>query len=220
GEQRHVAPPLAQGRNVDGKDVEPVVEILAKCPVAHRLAQVAIGRGNDADIHLLRPGGADRLELSFLEDAKQLGLELQRQLADLVEEDRSAVGEGKAPLALLGGAGEGALLVAEELALDESARHGGTIDLDERAIGSVAGAVNGAGDELLAGARLAVDQDGGVGPGDLGDLLAHAPDRVAAADEAVLGIGFALLLADVLALGRKGLDGALRLLAVAKVAQV
>ena len=43
-----------------------------------------------------------------------------RQLADLVEEDRPAVGELEAPLAPLQGPGEGAPLVAEQLGLDQA----------------------------------------------------------------------------------------------------
>ena len=36
---------------------------------------------------------ADRLELALLEDAEQLDLESRGQVADLVQEDRPAVGE-------------------------------------------------------------------------------------------------------------------------------
>ena len=54
------------------------------------------------------------------------------QLADLVEEDRAAVGRLELPDLELVGAGEGAALVAEQLALQEVTRHGGAVDLDER----------------------------------------------------------------------------------------
>ena len=40
---------------------------------------------------------ADALELALLEHAQQLGLQLERDLADLVEEERAAVGELEAP---------------------------------------------------------------------------------------------------------------------------
>ena len=43
----------------------------------------------------------------------------ERDLADLVEEERAAVGLLEAALAARDGAGERALLVAEELALEE-----------------------------------------------------------------------------------------------------
>jgi hypothetical protein len=48
-----------------------------------------------------------------LQRAQELGLGEGREIAHLVKKDRTAVGELEAALALLGGAGEGALLVAE-----------------------------------------------------------------------------------------------------------
>ena len=49
-------------------------------------------------------GAADALELAVLDHAQELGLQLERQLADLVEEERAAVGELEAALALGHGA--------------------------------------------------------------------------------------------------------------------
>ena len=75
---------------------------------------------------------ADALDLALLEDAEQLGLRLQGQLADLVEEERAPVGQLEAADPPGDGAGEGALLVAEQLALDEPRGEGGAVDLDQR----------------------------------------------------------------------------------------
>ncbi len=76
------------------------------------------------------------------------------------------------------GAGEGALLVAEELALQQSHGNGGAVDLDEGAPAPRAAIVNGAGDQLLAGAGFALDQHGRIGGRDRLHLLQH---RIAAA---------------------------------------
>ena len=78
----------------------------------------------------LRP--ADPLELALLQDAEDLGLGGQRQLADLVEEDRTAVGALEPARLLPVRAGEGAPLVAEELALDQALGQGPAVDPDER----------------------------------------------------------------------------------------
>ena len=59
------------------------------------------------------------IDLALLQDAQQLGLQRRRQLADLVEEQRAAVGLLERPTLPLGGAGERAALVAEELALEQ-----------------------------------------------------------------------------------------------------
>ena len=57
------------------------------------------------------------------------------------------------------GAGEGAALVAEELALDQALGQCPAIDPDERAGRATRVAVQRGGDQLLAGAALADDQD-------------------------------------------------------------
>ncbi len=66
------------------------------------------------------------------------------------------------PLALLeladaplGRPGEGALLVAEQLALQQRLGNRRAVDRQERPVGAAAVLVEGAGDQLLAGAALA-----------------------------------------------------------------
>jgi len=65
------------------------------------------------------------------------------------------------PLAapLLGRAGERTSLVTEQLALEQLGRDGGAVHLLERALGSLAGHVDGAGDQLLARPTLADQED-------------------------------------------------------------
>src|SRR5262245_35974839 len=93
--------------------------------------------------------------------------------ADLVEEDGPAVGGLELPHRLPMGARDGAPLVSEQLALEEVARHGRAVDLDERLAASRGEVVNGAGHEILPGARLAADQHRDVNPGSAADDLAH-----------------------------------------------
>jgi hypothetical protein len=66
--------------------------------------------------------GPEPLDLAALQRAQQLRLERGIEIADLVEEERAAVGELEPPGTGLGGTGERPLLVAEELALDEARR--------------------------------------------------------------------------------------------------
>src|SRR5712672_2288086 len=75
----------------------------------------------------------------------------------------------------IGRAGEGALLVPEQDRLDKVVGYGATIDRDEWLCPPVAGAVNGACDQLLADTRLALDQyrNGGAD-----GFLGGADDRV------------------------------------------
>src|SRR5690349_806774 len=84
-------PPPAQRREADREHAQPVVEVASEAPLAHRLGEVAVRRGDDA--HVDPPGGvgADGPYLAVLEDAQQLRLDRRARLADLVEEERAAV---------------------------------------------------------------------------------------------------------------------------------
>src|SRR4051812_10131513 len=106
------------------------------------------------------PVGADAADLAALEGAQELRLQLERQLADLVEEDRAAAGLLERADPAIDRAGERALLVAEELAEQELARHRAAVDDDERAVGAPAALVDRGRGLLLAGAGLALEQHG------------------------------------------------------------
>src|SRR5208282_2662024 len=93
--------------------------------------------------------------------------QVQRKLANLVEEQRAAVGDLELAGPRRDRAREGALHVAEELTLDEVLGDGAAVDDDERPGGAVRAPVDLAGDELLAGAGLAGDEHRDVGGRDL-----------------------------------------------------
>ncbi|OPZ05947.1 MAG: hypothetical protein BWZ08_02381 [candidate division BRC1 bacterium ADurb.BinA292] len=183
GEFEDVALALAQRRHVDGEDIEPVVEILPEFGGFDHLFEVAVGRGDDADIDRDRAAAADALDFALLEDAEEFDLRGGGEVADLVEEDRAAVGQFEATLAHRDGAGEGPLLVAEEFAFEDRLGEGGAVDLDEGLVGAEAVVVDRVGDQFLAGAALAADQDGGVALADLGDEVVDVLHDVGVADD-------------------------------------
>src|SRR5262249_51609183 len=111
-------------------------------------------------------------------------------VADLIEEERPLVSQLEAADLLRDGAGEGALFVAEQLALQQAGGDGSAVELDEGAVLAGAQLMEGAGDELLAGAGLATDQHGGIRRGDGFDRLQHPAQGGVRADdlaEVVLG---------------------------------
>ncbi len=85
-------------------------------------------------------------------------------------------------LAARDGAGERALLVAEQLALDQLARERRAIHRDERLARARTSKMNRARDQLLAGARFAANQNRHVGRRDLVDRLEHAHHRARSPD--------------------------------------
>ena len=75
-------------------------------PVGDHLFEIAVRRCDKTDIHLLSPRASQSFELLFLEDAKQLRLQLQWNVADLVQKERALVGEFKTADPLRNCAGE------------------------------------------------------------------------------------------------------------------
>ena len=88
---------LAQRGQANRHDVEAVEEVLAERPAGDELLQIAVGRRDEAHVDADRLDAADALELALLQHAQELHLHLDRDLADLVEEERAAVGELEAP---------------------------------------------------------------------------------------------------------------------------
>src|SRR5262249_26792882 len=110
------------------------------------------------------------------------------ELADLVEEDGSArcLLEGAHTSRV--GSGEAALLVPEELALEEGRGDGAAVDDHEGPAGARAELVDGLGGRALAGPGLAPEEDGGVRrDGPLEDGV-DGPDGDRAADERAEGL--------------------------------
>ena len=128
----------------------------------------------------------------LLQHAQDLGLRVRAHVADFVEEERAAVRLLEAADALLVGAGERALLVAEQLRFEQVLLQRRAVHLDEVARRAVRVVVDRAGDELLARAGLAADQHRGVALGDLPDDAEHLFERARRADDAVEFVDVAL----------------------------
>ena len=161
----HILEPVAHRRHPDREDVQPVVEVLAEPAVLDELDHVAVGRRDQAEIDLHRLLGADRIDLALLQGPQQLDLRVERQFADLVEEERTAVGFLELADALVDSASERASLMAEQDALDQVLRDGAAVDGDERPRLAFALALDGARDQLLADAAFALDEHRDVGAG-------------------------------------------------------
>ena len=108
----------------------------------HGVIEVPIGGGDDTDVDAHCLAAADRLKLLLLQDAQQLDLRVGGHLANLVEQDRAAVGHLESADPFVDGAGERASDMPEQLALDEARRDRAAIHLHQRPIGAPASAVH------------------------------------------------------------------------------
>ena len=81
-----------------------------------------MGRAGDAHVHQLGLRRAERQQLFGLDHPQQLGLRFERHVADLVEQERAAMGHAHDARLVALGAGECAAFEAEELTLQEVRR--------------------------------------------------------------------------------------------------
>ncbi len=188
GEDQYVIATLAQRRDRRRVDRQPVIEVGAEMPVAHTVAQVSVGRRDDAHIHLPRLVRAQALDLAVLQGAQQLGLHRQRQFADLVEQQRAAVGGIEPPRAVGGGAGEGALDVPEQLALGQRLRQRRAIDVHQRLVAPAGMPMQPAREQLLADPGFAQQQHRQLGVGHHLQLAQQLADRLALAENLTLAV--------------------------------
>ena len=169
--------PLAQRRHADLDHVEAVVQVLAELAGLHLGAEVLVRRAQQAHVDRQLGDRADRPHRALLDRAQQLRLHRQRQVADLVEEQRAAVGRLEEAFAIVHRAGERALAIAEELGLEQLLGDRAAVDRDERLRRAHADLVDRARDQFLAGAGLAGHQHRRHAARDLLDQRAHLLHR-------------------------------------------
>ncbi len=143
------------------------MQVAAKQLLLAQLAEIGLRRRDHAHVDRDLVVGAQALDLAFLQHAQELHLEAHGHALDLVEQQGAAVGMLELADPLLGGIGEGADLMAEQLALEQRLGQAAAIDRDEVAFAPLAVVVQAARDELLARSGLADDHHVGRGGGKL-----------------------------------------------------
>src|SRR5579862_531897 len=158
-EHQDILAALAERRQLNGDDVEPVVQVGTEGALAHAAVQVAVGGGDHADIDAHRLPAADARKLPLLEHAQDLGLGARWHLADLVQEERALIGQFKLAQLLRVGVGERTAFVPEQFAFQEIFGNRRAVERDEGPLGARAVVVNRLGNQLFARAALAGDQN-------------------------------------------------------------
>ena len=168
---------------MNNNDVEAIVEVLAEAAVGDEIFEIAIRRGDHADIDLDRFARAERLNFLRFDRAQELGLSGRAELSDFIEEKRARIRLRE--LACFGSisAGKRAALIAEQFALEKRFGNRSAIHRHEAA-GAPAEIVEGARGEILTRSAFARDQDGAIDAGSESDLAAHASHRIALSDKA------------------------------------
>ena len=131
-------------------------------------------------------GAAQALEGAVFQNLQQLGLHAGRHVGDFVQEESAAAGAFEQAFFAAAGVGEGARLVAEQLAFQQCVGQGGAVQLQQGAVCTRGVVVDSLGGHALSGTAFSLDQDGSaLGFGGLAhqvdDLLhgrAFSHDRV------------------------------------------
>src|SRR5262249_11149881 len=178
-----VFPALPQRRQQDRENIEAVVEVASKLSLLYHLQQVSVGGGHQPHVYSLRAFASQGLEFLVLENPQQLGLQGKRDVAHLVEEKRPGVRQLESAQFLGDGAGEGALLVPKQLTLEQIEWNRRAVELQKRPAIARADLVDCTGDQLLAGAGLALDEHGGIGRSNPHHLLQDRLERGAVTHE-------------------------------------
>ena len=144
-----------------------------KTPRPHQRRQVGMGGGDHPHIDPLRLAAADPLEAAILDHTQQLLLHRHRRGGDLVQEQGAAIGELEPPRTAPLRPGEGACLVAEQLAIEQRIAQHGAVQLDERPFPARREEGKTACHQLLSGATFADHQHRPVERGCLRDMRQH-----------------------------------------------
>ena len=95
--------------------VQPIEQVGAEQTPLHFLFQISVGGYDQPEIQLNTPVAGQPLNGLFLNQLQKLGLNMGRQLADLIQKQRSVVGQlDLTDLAAGGCAGESAFFIAEQ----------------------------------------------------------------------------------------------------------
>jgi hypothetical protein len=143
-ELEHVALALAKRREMDVEHLDAKVQILAELTRAHGLIEIAVRRRDDARVEQDLARSAERPHPALLKNPEQLRLQVERHVADFVEKQRPASRLLEQADARVNGTREGALLVPEQLGLENFVGNSGTAHRNERAARALARLVDGA----------------------------------------------------------------------------
>lgn len=183
GEAGDVFRAVAQGGEIDLEGAEAEEEIRTEFATGDELLEGAMSGGDEAEISGARAGVADGGVFLAFNDAEEFHLDRGGDVADFVEEDGAALGMLEEAGAVGVGTGEGTADVAEEFAFHQLRAEGGQVNGNEWFAGAGRVLMDGFGDEFLACAAFAGDENSGFGFSDEGDPFEDGLHRWGLADK-------------------------------------
>ena len=186
-QQRNIFLAFAQRGNMQRKHPQPVIKIRTELATTHHGRQVPVRRRDNPHVHLARLIFAEPFDFMFLQDAQQLYLNTQGNLANFVQQQRPAVRRLEAAFACYGRAGECAARMTEQFIFEQMFGKCGAVYPHVGFFGAARVFMQRARNQLLAAAALAGKEDAGLAgrrPQDLTEQFLHdtaVPDQPAQA---------------------------------------
>src|SRR5215813_10679553 len=113
---RNLRAALTQWRHTEPDNIQTIVKILAKLALSHQFFQIGVCCGNNPDINLNRFLFTQWLNFTFLQKSEQLGLYVERQVSDFIDEKSSTGSGANYPGGIRNRAGKSAAPVTEQVA--------------------------------------------------------------------------------------------------------
>src|ERR1700680_3977000 len=113
---------------------------------------------DDPYVDLDRAGAPEPFELLLLQHTQELGLKLQRNVTDFVEEERSSIRKLEASDSAFYRAGKCSLFMPEKFALQQSQRNRSAVQLDKCVVSPRTQFMDGASDHFLSRPSFPVNQ--------------------------------------------------------------
>jgi hypothetical protein len=151
--------PLGERRHACFHHVDAIEQVLAERGVAHHHGQVGVGGRDEAHVDATHAAFAHASHFPLLQHAQELGLDVGRNLADLVQEQGPATRLLEQPRVRAHRTGEGTAVVAEQLAFQDAGCECCAVDRHEGGVRARAETVQVAREHFLAHPAVSGDED-------------------------------------------------------------
>ena len=163
--------------------IDPIIKVFAEPPLPHQRFQVHVGGADEPDVHRDGLRTANAHDAPVLDRPQQFRLQVQRNVADFIQEERPAVGLLELAHVVRMGIRESALDVTEQFTLEPRFGNGAGIHRHHRLSAPEAPGVDLPRQNVLAGSVFAGDEHRGIRRGNLVDGLADGRHGLGGAPE-------------------------------------
>ena len=184
-QRQNVLRPFHKRRNDNGKHGQPIVQVFAEEFPRHQIFQIAACRRDETDVAFQLFIGANSRERAFLQEAQQLHLHGDGEIADFIQKQRSAVRRFGQTDATFTRVRKRAFFMAEQFGFDQCLRQSRTVEDHKRLLAARRQALYRSRHQLFTSSTGATDQHRRVTGRDLADLLIHNSHLLAVADKLV-----------------------------------